>query len=182
MTNDARIRGREDLEAYVGHFNAKRYDQQIAYYHPEVVYKVGSVTLTSPEAIKDFYADFHTYSKEHVSIFDFAMTGDRVAVSLPSVFEPFRRLREERLVVQGRLEDRDRLLRLLLPEGRQDLAHPRRPLQRPVLGLPGELSASPNPLILAKAGTLVFSVSYSCDVSTAQIRRPKNAWVPAFAG
>jgi hypothetical protein len=90
MTDDARIRGREDLEAYVGHFNAKRYDQQIAYYHPEVLYKVGSIALTSPEAIKDFYADFHTYSKEHVAIADFAMTGDKVAVSLPSVFEPFR--------------------------------------------------------------------------------------------
>ena len=90
MADEARIRGREDLETYVGRFNAKRYDQQIAYYHPEVLYKVGSIALTSPEAIKEFYADFHTYSKEYVEIADFAMTGDKVAVSLPSVFEPFR--------------------------------------------------------------------------------------------
>lgn len=90
MSQDSRIRSREDLETYIGHFNNKRYDQQIAYYHPEVEYKVGTLTLTSPEQIKDFYADFHTYSEEEVRLHDFVMDGDTIAVSLPSRFEPFR--------------------------------------------------------------------------------------------
>src|SRR2546428_764855 len=87
---DARIRSQADLEAYIDHFNSKRYDEQIAYYAPDVVYKVGSLTLTSPVAIKDFYAEFHQYSKELVRIAMYAQTGDVVAVALPSRFEPFR--------------------------------------------------------------------------------------------
>jgi hypothetical protein len=87
---EARIRSREDLEAYIGHFNARRYDEQIAYYAPDVRFKVGSLTLTSPEAIKDFYAEFHQYSKEHVRVALYAQTGDTVAVAVPSRFEPFR--------------------------------------------------------------------------------------------
>jgi hypothetical protein len=87
---DARIRSREDLQTYIDHFNRKRYDEQIAYYAPDVMYKVGSLTLSSPQAIKDFYADFHQYSKEFVRVARFAQTGDTVAVALPSRFEPFR--------------------------------------------------------------------------------------------
>jgi hypothetical protein len=89
-TTDARIRSREDLQAYLDHFNNKRYAQQIAYYAPDVVYKVGSLTLTSPQQIADFYADFHTYCREHVRMVHFAMSGDTVACTLPSHFEPFR--------------------------------------------------------------------------------------------
>ena len=90
MSEDARIRSQADLQAYIDHFNGKRYDQQIAYYAPDVAYKVGTLTLSSPQAIKDFYADFHQYSKEFVRIARFAQTGDTVAVALPSRFEPFR--------------------------------------------------------------------------------------------
>jgi hypothetical protein len=90
MSEDAHIRSQADLQAYIDHFNGKRYDQQIAYYAPDVAYKVGTLTLASPQAIKDFYADFHQYSKEFVRIARFAQTGDTVAVALPSRFEPFR--------------------------------------------------------------------------------------------
>ncbi len=55
-----------------------------------MVYKVGSLTLDNPQAIGEFYAEFHQYSKEFVEIADFAMTGDKVAVTMPSQFEPFR--------------------------------------------------------------------------------------------
>ena len=41
----SRVTTRADLEAYIGHFNAKRYEPQIAYYAPDVIYKVGSLTL-----------------------------------------------------------------------------------------------------------------------------------------
>jgi len=85
-----RIRGRADLEQYIGHFNAKRYEQQIAYYAPDVIYKVGSLTLTSPRQIADFYADFHQFVKERVEIVQVAVDGDTVAVVLHAVFEPFK--------------------------------------------------------------------------------------------
>ena len=88
--SDARITSQSDLQAYIDHFNGKRYDEQIAYYAPDVRYKVGSLTLGSPSEIKAFYADFHQYSKEFVRIAQFAQTGDVVAVALPSRFEPFR--------------------------------------------------------------------------------------------
>ncbi|HEU4627410.1 MAG TPA: nuclear transport factor 2 family protein [Steroidobacteraceae bacterium] len=86
----SRIESRADLLKYLGHFNNKEYEQQIAYYAPDVVYKVGSLTLTSPQQIADFYADFHQYVKEHVELVDCAIDGDTVAVALHAIFEPFR--------------------------------------------------------------------------------------------
>lgn len=88
--SDSRVRTRADLEAYIGHFNAKRYAQQIAYYAPDVVYKVGSLTLTSPQQIADFYVDFHQYVKEHVEIVQIAIDGDSIGVVLHAIFEPFK--------------------------------------------------------------------------------------------
>ena len=85
-----RIESRADLENYLAHFNAKRYEQQIAYYSPDVIYKVGSLTLTSPRQIADFYADFHQYVKEHVEIVQIAIDGSTVAVALHATFEPFK--------------------------------------------------------------------------------------------
>ena len=87
---DARVRTRADIQAYLDHFNNKQYDQQVAYYAPDVVYKVGDLTLTSPKAIADFYRDFHMYVKEHVRIVDFVKNGDIVAVTMPSQFEAFK--------------------------------------------------------------------------------------------
>ena len=87
---DARIRSREDLQHYLDCFNGKRYAEQCRFYAPDVVYKVGSLTLTSPQAIADFYADFHTYCDEYVEVADFLLDGDKCALSLPSYFRPFR--------------------------------------------------------------------------------------------
>ena len=79
-----------DLRDYVEHFNNRRYAQQIAYYAPDVRYRVGTLTITSPQQIAHFYADFHQHCREHVDIADFAMTGDTAAVVMPTRFEPFR--------------------------------------------------------------------------------------------
>jgi len=84
------IRSRADLEEYLAHFNARRYERQIAYYAPDIIYKVGSLTLTSPQQIAEFYADFHQYSKEKVSLLMAAVDGDTVGAVLRAVFEPFR--------------------------------------------------------------------------------------------
>ena len=86
----ARIATRADLETYLAHFNNHRYEEQIAYYAPDVVYKVGTLTLTSPQQIADFYADFHQYVKEHVELIQIAIDGDTVAVALHAIFEPFK--------------------------------------------------------------------------------------------
>jgi SnoaL-like domain len=80
---------RADLQKYLAHFNNKEYEQQIAYYAPDVVYKVGTLTLTSPRQIADFYVDFHQYVKEHVELVDIAIDGDTIAVALHAIFEPF---------------------------------------------------------------------------------------------
>ena len=90
MTEDRRVRSRADLEDYIAAFNAKDYDRQISYYAPDVFYRARELVLDSPQKIKDFYADFHTYCKEWVGLVDFVMDGDMIAVTLPSVFEPFR--------------------------------------------------------------------------------------------
>jgi len=85
---DSRIRTRADVEAYIGHFNARRYSEQIDYYAPDVRFAVGTLTLTSPQAIADFYADFHSHVDEHVELVRFAMTGDTVAGAMAARFEP----------------------------------------------------------------------------------------------
>lgn len=85
----SRIQSRADLQKYLTHFNNKEYEQQIAYYAPDVLYKVGSLTLTSPRQIAEFYADFHRYVKEHVDLIDIAIDGDTAAVALHATFEPF---------------------------------------------------------------------------------------------
>ncbi len=89
-SDSARIRSRADLQAYLDHFNRKEYERQIAYYAPDVLYKVGTLTLTSPRQIAQFYADFHQYCTEHVEIAQFALQADVCAVVMPSRFEPFR--------------------------------------------------------------------------------------------
>lgn len=90
MSERTTISSRQDLEIYIGHFNAKEYDRQIAYYAPDVRYKVGTLSVEGPSQIKAFYEDFHRYSNEHVSLREFAMTGDTVAAAMATRFEPFR--------------------------------------------------------------------------------------------
>ncbi len=96
----ARVGSRSDLQAYLDHFNNKEYERQIAYYAPDVIYKVGTLTLTSPRQIAEFYADFHQYCREHVEIAQFALQGDVCAVAMPSRFEPFRDYRKNGLVFE----------------------------------------------------------------------------------
>lgn len=90
MKDRKTISSRAELETYIGHFNAKEYDRQIAYYAPDVRYKVGTLTIEGPQEIKAFYQDFHQYSDEQVSLREFAMTGDTIAAAMATRFEPFR--------------------------------------------------------------------------------------------
>ena len=90
MTQGRIMATRADYEHYLACFNGKDYAGQIAYYAPDVWYKVGTLTLDSPQAIADFYTDFHGYSTEHVALREFALTGDVMAVAVATRFEPFR--------------------------------------------------------------------------------------------
>ena len=90
MAERRSITGRADLEDYVAAFNAKDYARQTSYYASDVRYSVGTLTLNSPAEIAAFYADFHEHAREHVRIAAFAMTGETVAVAIPTRFEPFR--------------------------------------------------------------------------------------------
>ena len=85
-----RIRGRAELQDYIDQFNGRNYARQIRYYAPDVEYKVGALTLAAPQQIADFYSDFHQYCREFVEIGQFAMTGNVVACTMPSHFEPYR--------------------------------------------------------------------------------------------
>jgi len=85
-----RIESQADLQRYIDAFNSHRYADQITYYAPDIIYKVGTLTLTTPAAIAQFYEDFHTYVKEHVAIVEFAKNGDTIAVALDSKFDAFR--------------------------------------------------------------------------------------------
>ena len=84
------IASRADLEAYIGHFNAKEYERQVAYYAPDVRYTVGTLTLESPRAIAEFYSEFHDYADEFVALKEFAITGNTVAAALATRFDPRR--------------------------------------------------------------------------------------------
>jgi len=97
MSARTTLTSRQDLETYIRHFNAKEYDRQIAYYAPDVRYKVGTLTIDGPEQIKAFYQDFHRYSDEYVNLREFAMTGDVIAAAMETRFEPFRDYRKNGL-------------------------------------------------------------------------------------
>ena len=85
-----KVESRADLEKYISHFNNKEYEKQIAYYAPDVTFKVGSLTLTSPRQIADFYADFHQYVKEWVELALFAKDGNTIGAVIHAIFEPFK--------------------------------------------------------------------------------------------
>ena len=84
------IAGREDYERYLGYFNDREYDGQIAFYTLDVRYRVGTLVIEGPGQIRDFYRDFHQYSTEHVALREFALSGDTLAVAVATRFEPFR--------------------------------------------------------------------------------------------
>ncbi|MFO1400631.1 MAG: nuclear transport factor 2 family protein [Steroidobacteraceae bacterium] len=90
MSETARIEGIADFRRYLDHFNHRRYAEQVAYYAPDVRYRVGTLTVNSPGEIAGFYADFHAHCREHVALADFALSGDTMAAVLPTRFEPFR--------------------------------------------------------------------------------------------
>ena len=77
-----------DLQSYISHFNNRQYDQQAAYYAPDVVCRIGTMTLQSPRQIIEFYADFHKYVDETVEIEDCVIGANAMAAIMPTKFIP----------------------------------------------------------------------------------------------
>lgn len=98
---DFRIRSQADLQDYLDAFNGHDYARQIRYYAPDVAYDVGDLEIRAPQDIADFYDDFHDYVDEHVEIARFAMTGDTVAVVMPTRFEARRTYDKHGLVFEA---------------------------------------------------------------------------------
>jgi hypothetical protein len=118
-SDDARIRSRADVEAYFAAFNEKRYADQIRYYAPDVTFTVGTLTITSPDQIAEFYDDFHDYVNERVDIGAFAMTGDTVAMAVPTRFEAFRTYDKHGLVFEeGSVRESVSLIFYTLKDGK----------------------------------------------------------------
>jgi hypothetical protein len=88
--SDSLVRSREDLQRYIDYFTRKDYARQIAYYDPDVRFRVGTLTLTSPQQIADFYADFHQHCDEQLEILQFALQGNVCAIVVATRFTPFR--------------------------------------------------------------------------------------------
>jgi SnoaL-like domain len=78
---------RTTLQTYLSHFNNRRYEQQAAYYAPDVAFELPTLTLRGPQAIIDLYKEFHPHVREHVEIADMIASRDKVFVVLPSRFE-----------------------------------------------------------------------------------------------
>jgi hypothetical protein len=118
-STDARIRSRADVETYFAAFNDKRYADQIRYYAPDVSFSVGTLTITSPDEIAEFYDDFHDYVNERVDIGAFAMTGDTVAMAVPTRFEAFRTYDKHGLVFEeGSVRESVSLIFYTLKDGK----------------------------------------------------------------
>jgi hypothetical protein len=78
---------RQTLDTYLSHFNNKRYEQQAAFYAPDVVFELPSLTLRGPKAIIDLYQEFHPHVRGHVEIEDMISEANKIFVVLPSRFE-----------------------------------------------------------------------------------------------
>jgi hypothetical protein len=77
---------RAEYERYVELFNAND-PRFIEYYHPDVVFEVGTTTMQGATTIRDFYANVKQYIKEEVTITMFVADEHTVAVEIPTRFE-----------------------------------------------------------------------------------------------
>jgi hypothetical protein len=62
---------RADYERYVAAFNGPDYDTLLQFFADDVVLEAGGPAMRGRTAIRDFYAFFHTYVRETVTILNF---------------------------------------------------------------------------------------------------------------
>ncbi len=88
---------KDDFHRYLGYFNNKIYDKLADFYAADVVLELPMFTLEGPQAIVDFYKDFHQYVREFVEANYLVMDEGGVAVEMYSEFECLRDYPNEKL-------------------------------------------------------------------------------------
>lgn len=88
---------KDDFHRYLGYFNNKMYEKLIPFYAADVVIELPAFSLEGPQAIVDFYKDFHTYVREFVEANYLVMDERGIAVEMYSEFECFRDYPNEKL-------------------------------------------------------------------------------------
>ena len=78
----------QDFQSYINHFNNREYDRQASYYAPDVVCRVGTMMMNSPQQIIEFYSDFHKYVDEAVEVEDCVIDQNAMAAIMPTKFIP----------------------------------------------------------------------------------------------
>lgn len=101
-TSDGRLHGEEDVtkddfHRYLGYFNNKNYEKIVPFYARDVVLELPAFTLTGPQEIVDFYADFHSHVREFVEANYLVMDESGIAVEMYSEFECLRDYPNEKL-------------------------------------------------------------------------------------
>ena len=78
---------RTTLDAYLSHFNNKRYNEQAKFYAPDVTFQLPTLTIRGPDAIIRLYKEFHPCVNEHVEIEEAIFGDDKIFAVVPSRFE-----------------------------------------------------------------------------------------------
>lgn len=88
-------------QRYLGHFNSRDYDSVVAHFQPEAEVRFGGVVLKGQAAIREFYAFFHEYVIETITVSRFAASDQLVALEATVRLEATRELTSGRLAGQG---------------------------------------------------------------------------------
>jgi len=80
---------RAEYETYVKQFNEND-PGFIEYYHPDVVFELGTTQIKTPQAIREFYADVKAHIKETVEVTHFVSDATGVAAELPTEFKVYK--------------------------------------------------------------------------------------------
>lgn len=88
-------------ERYLGHFNSRDYDSVVDHFQPDAEVRFGGVVLRGHAAIREFYAFFHNYVIETITVSRFAASEQLVALEATVRLEATHDLTAEMLASQG---------------------------------------------------------------------------------
>lgn len=88
-------------QRYLGYFNSRDYDSVVAHFQPDAEVRFGGVVLKGHAAIREFYAFFHGYVIETITVSRFAGSEQLVALEASVRLEATRDLTADQLTSQG---------------------------------------------------------------------------------
>lgn len=80
---------REEYQVYLDLFNSGDPDF-IKFYHPDVVFDLGTQQIRTAEGIRDFYEPVHAHIRETVNVTQFISDAHGIAVEMPTEFRCFK--------------------------------------------------------------------------------------------